>query len=66
MKIYLVDTKQKYFRKVMYAVTLLLSGKLCQVNLTHSLLSYVRSKEYAKSTKSERTKTITDKSDERS
>lgn len=65
MKIYLVDTKQKDSRKVKYAVTLLILGKLCHVNLTHSLPSYVRGKGYSKLIKSERTKTITVNSDER-
>lgn len=36
--------KTKNFRKVMYAERLLNSGKLCKVNLPHSLLSHARGK----------------------
>lgn len=45
---------------------MMISGKFCKVNLTHLLLFYVRGKGYSKLTESESTKTITDKSDERS
>lgn len=35
----LAATKQKDLSKVMYPVTPLISGKLCQINLTRSLFS---------------------------
>jgi len=41
---YMAATKPKDFCKVMYAVTLLISGKLCQINLTHLLFSLCEGK----------------------